>query len=83
MFYLYSLRTNKHIKAHGKVITFNTLEWANAFKDLFIQYSILRMLNENPLNAGEVAAEGNSMQVIELAADSNIKTEDTIPFESL
>lgn len=83
MFYLYSARQGKNVRTNGKVIVFNTIEQAATFKQQFIQYSILRMIRENFLGIGEVFATEQSMQVIELTAESSIKDEDTILFENL
>lgn len=84
MFYLYSARQNKNVKtSKGKVIVFNTVEQAATFKRQFIQYAMLRMIREDFLSIGEVFATEQSMQVVELTAESGIKEEDTILFENL
>lgn len=84
MFYLYSARQNKNVKtSKGKVIVFNTAEQAATFKQQFIQYAMLRIIRENFLGIGEVFATEQSMQIVELTAESGIKEEDTISFENL
>lgn len=83
MFYLYSERQKKIVKAQNKVILFSTIEQATQFKQQFIQYSILRMIHENFLGISEVMMTERNMQVVELTAASGIKDEDTILFENL
>lgn len=84
MFYLYSARQNKNVRtSKGKVIVFNTAEQAANFKNQFIQYAMLRMIREDFLGIGEVFATEQSMQIVELTAESGIKDEDTISFENL
>lgn len=54
MFYIMSVQHNKSFRTGGKTILFNHEQEAAAFADQFMQYAMVRMLQENPFGSGEV-----------------------------
>lgn len=85
MFYLMSVRHNKSFRANGKTILFNYEQEASAFADQFMQYAMVRMLQENPFASGEVLGMmSGGIQIVPIDdATSDFKAEDFVRFENL
>lgn len=80
-----STRHNKAFRTGGKTILFNYEQEAAAFADQFLQYAMVRMLQENPFGSGEVLAlMSGGIEIIPIDdAASDFKAEEFVRFENL
>lgn len=85
MFYIYCSSCNKNFcKDSRKTIVFNSEHEAINFLNLFWQYALTRMMEENFLRVGEVAVASQSTAVLQID-DSIIasRPDDFVKFEDL
>lgn len=81
MFVIKDSASGIYFARHNKIITFEDPNLAGEFANAFLEYSLQRMMQENPFGIMEVHKLSNTIKIIE--PDFNINTVETISFYDL
>jgi hypothetical protein len=81
MFVIKDMESGIYFARNNKIITFEDPNFAADFANAFLEYSLQRMMQENPFGVMEVHKLSNTIKIIE--ADFNTNTVETISFYDL